>query len=77
LLEIADPITDGDDDFPALRIAVNILGGNTDSHIWNRLRETEAWLTVLELLWRAAPLNLEPFFRFLQAPQAKSRSCPD
>lgn len=35
------PITDGAEDFPALRIAVNILGGNTNSRIWNRLRETE------------------------------------
>lgn len=34
------PITDQQDDFPALRIAVNILGGNTDSRIWNSLRET-------------------------------------
>lgn len=35
------PITDEDEDFPALRIAVNILGGNTSSRIWNSLRETE------------------------------------
>lgn len=34
------PVTDQADDFPALRIAVNILGGDTDSRIWNRLRET-------------------------------------
>lgn len=35
------PVTDQAEDFPALRIAVNILGGNTSSRIWNSLRETE------------------------------------
>lgn len=34
-------ITDQDADFPALRLAVNILGGNSNSRIWNALRETE------------------------------------
>ncbi|MDD2721852.1 MAG: insulinase family protein [Gallionella sp.] len=34
------PLTDQADDFPALRIAINILGGNSDSRIWNSLRET-------------------------------------
>lgn len=35
------PISDGAEDFPALRIAVKILGADTDSRIWRRLRETE------------------------------------
>lgn len=34
-------ITDDDDDFPALRIAVKVLGGDADSRIWTRLRERE------------------------------------
>ena len=34
-------ITDHDDDFPALRIAVKVLGGDADSRIWTRLRERE------------------------------------
>ncbi len=34
-------ITDDSPDFPALRIAVKILGGDTDSRIWTRLRERE------------------------------------
>jgi zinc protease len=34
-------ITDEDDDFPALRIAVKVLGGDADSRIWMRLRERE------------------------------------
>ncbi len=34
-------ITDSSADFPALRIAVKILGGDADSRIWKRLRETE------------------------------------
>ena len=33
--------TDEAEDFAALRIAVNILGGNSDSRLWNRLRETD------------------------------------
>lgn len=35
------PITDEAADFPALRIAVKVLGGDADSRIWQRLRETE------------------------------------
>ncbi len=35
------PITDDHADFPALRLAINILGGNPDSRIFNRLREGE------------------------------------
>ncbi|MBS1230452.1 MAG: pqqL [Proteobacteria bacterium] len=34
-------ITDEAADFPALRIAVKILGGDADSRIWTRLRERE------------------------------------
>ncbi|NTV09610.1 MAG: insulinase family protein, partial [Zoogloea sp.] len=34
-------ITDDSPDFPALRIAVKILGGDADSRIWKRLRERE------------------------------------
>ena len=34
-------ITDDAPDFPALRIAVKILGGDSDSRIWTRLRERE------------------------------------
>ncbi len=34
-------ITDDDDDFPALRVAVKVLGGDADSRIWTRLRERE------------------------------------
>lgn len=34
-------ITDDDVDFPALRIAVKVLGGDADSRIWTRLRERE------------------------------------
>ena len=34
-------ITDAADDFPALRIAVKVLGGDADSRIWTRLRERE------------------------------------
>ena len=33
-------VTDGAEDFAALRIAVNILGGSSDSRVWKRLRET-------------------------------------
>jgi zinc protease len=35
------PISDESPDFPALRVAVKILGGDADSRIWMRLRETE------------------------------------
>ena len=35
------PITDRSPDFPALRIASKILGGDAQSRIWNRLREKE------------------------------------
>ena len=34
-------ITDSEPDFPALRIAVKVLGGDADSRIWTRLRERE------------------------------------
>jgi len=34
-------ITDNSPDFPALRIAVKVLGGDADSRIWKRLRERE------------------------------------
>ncbi len=34
-------ITDDAPDFPALRIAVKVLGGDADSRIWARLRERE------------------------------------
>ncbi|MBS1161872.1 MAG: pseudouridine synthase [Proteobacteria bacterium] len=34
-------VLDNDPDFPALRIAVKILGGDADSRIWIRLRERE------------------------------------
>lgn len=34
-------ITDETPDFPALRIAVKILGGDADSRVWKRLRETD------------------------------------
>lgn len=34
-------ITDGAEDFAALRIAVKILGADAQSRVWNRLRETE------------------------------------
>lgn len=34
-------ITDDSPDFAALRIAINILGGDPDSRIWTRLRERE------------------------------------
>ena len=34
-------ISDGSPDFPALRLAVKILGGDADSRIWQRLRERE------------------------------------
>ena len=34
-------ITDDDADFPALRIAVKVLGGDADSRIWQRLRERD------------------------------------
>ncbi len=34
-------ISDESPDFPALRIAVKILGGDADSRIWKRLRERE------------------------------------
>lgn len=34
-------ITDDSPDFPALRIAVKVLGGDADSRIWTRLRERE------------------------------------
>ncbi|MFZ4538118.1 M16 family metallopeptidase [Propionivibrio sp.] len=34
-------ITDDSPDFPALRIAVKVLGGDADSRIWQRLRERE------------------------------------
>jgi zinc protease len=34
-------ITDDSADFPALRIAVKVLGGDADSRIWTRLRERE------------------------------------
>lgn len=34
-------ITDDAPDFPALRIAVKVLGGDADSRIWQRLRERE------------------------------------
>lgn len=34
-------ITDESPDFPALRIAVKLLGGDADSRIWKRLRERE------------------------------------
>ncbi|WP_301103337.1 M16 family metallopeptidase [Propionivibrio sp.] len=34
-------ITDDAADFPALRIAVKVLGGDADSRIWTRLRERE------------------------------------
>ncbi|MBS0355461.1 MAG: insulinase family protein [Proteobacteria bacterium] len=35
------PITDDSPDFPALRIAAKVLGGDADSRIWQRLREKE------------------------------------
>ncbi len=35
------PITDDDADFPALRIAVKVLGGDAQSRIWTRLRERD------------------------------------
>ena len=35
------PLTDASADFPALRIAVKILGGDAESRIWQRLRERE------------------------------------
>ena len=35
------PLTDEAADFPALRIAVKVLGGDADSRIWHRLREKE------------------------------------
>ena len=35
------PISDESPDFPALRIALKILGGDADSRIWKRLREQE------------------------------------
>lgn len=34
-------ITDSDPDFPALRIAIRVLGGDADSRVWTRLRERE------------------------------------
>ncbi len=34
-------ITDDSPDFPALRIAMKVLGGDADSRIWQRLRERE------------------------------------
>jgi zinc protease len=34
-------ITDAAPDFPALRIAVKVLGGDADSRIWQRLRERD------------------------------------
>ena len=34
-------ITDESPDFPALRIAMKVLGGDADSRIWKRLRERE------------------------------------
>lgn len=34
-------MTDESPDFPALRIAVKILGGDADSRVWKRLRETD------------------------------------
>lgn len=35
------PIADDSPDFPALRIAVKILGGDADSRVWARLRERD------------------------------------
>ncbi|MGE5471058.1 MAG: M16 family metallopeptidase [Bacteroidota bacterium] len=35
------PLVDDAPDFPALRIAVKILGGDADSRIWKRLRERD------------------------------------
>lgn len=35
------PIRDDNPDFPALRIAIKVLGGDADSRIWARLREKE------------------------------------
>lgn len=34
-------IADNDPDFPALRLAVTMLGGDADSRVWKRLRERE------------------------------------
>jgi zinc protease len=34
-------LTDEADDFPALRIAIKVLGGDAESRIWKRLREKE------------------------------------
>ena len=34
-------ITDGSPDFPALKIAIKVFGGDADSRLWKRLRERE------------------------------------
>ena len=51
-------ISDESPDFPALRIAIKVLGGDSDSRIWKRLREHEglAYSTNASL----APGHFEP-----------------
>ena len=66
-------ITDDDDDFPALRIAVKVLGGDADSRIWTRLREREglAYGAGVSL----AGNSFEPRSRFaLQASAASDKA---
>lgn len=63
------PISDGDPDFPALRVAVKILGGDAESRVFKRLREQDG------LAYGAGALlsgnSFEPRSRFvLQASAA-------
>jgi zinc protease len=39
--ELALPITDTSDDYPALKIANYILGGSANSRLWERIRQRE------------------------------------
>ena|SRR5690349_21798726 len=39
--ELAVPVTDTSNDYPALRIANYILGGSTSSRLWERIRQRE------------------------------------
>jgi len=65
-------ITDGAADFPALRIAIRILGGNADSRVWTRLRESDGLAYSAEAILAGSPF--EPRSEFVLTASAASEN---
>jgi zinc protease len=74
-VKMALPLSDADDDYPAMMLANHLLGGGGDSRLWNRIREHDglSYGVYSTIQWQPQEANSEWLTTAIFAPQNRAK----